>query len=85
MRVYGVFVFFDDHNECLIDTFETRKEAIRCMDYLNALPPALKRGKDLCVLSIEVSKEFKPYFPEEEVERAWHIDDVANDYASREL
>lgn len=84
MMVYGVFAFFSDHNECLIDTYETLNEAIRCMDYLRSLPPALRMGEDLSVAGIEVSKEFKPYFPEAEVERAWHFDDVANDYASRE-
>ena len=84
MKIHGVFVF-DGGVELFYDAFETREEALKSADYLKTLPPQILRFKDVFVHEMEVSKEFKPYFSEEEVESAWHIDDVANDYASREL
>ena len=83
MKIHGVFLLVDDR-ELFYDAFETREEALKSADYLKTLPPQMLGFKDVFVCEMEVAKEFKPYFSEEEVESAWHFDDVANDYASRE-
>ncbi len=80
MRIYNIFVVYNDGREFSTASYTSEEEANKHLAYVRSLPWCMREGESQEIRIYEVREKFEPWNTEEEIEegRRWDEEHITN-------